>query len=275
MKIPSLIAALILCAPLAAAAQAPASKPALPTGHPPVGAGPQASEKPSPWSALAEYTLTVTAPRKGETGTWTFHTYADAADVLIDVDTPGAKGRTQGTLLLVSGSAIATKGLALEKGFELDPLDVAVVNLKILTRLLDVAVPGGPAALEGKRPVKARGESTPIMAATPSASAKFAAPWSLAGTVERVDATRIAFRLEIEVPKGDKAGERERWIFSGKAGGSARDRALDETMSLAGWTAYRIGPPKEAKQSHTTLRFAANKLPGPIATVKDLRAAVQ
>ena len=37
-------------------------------------------------------------------------------------------------------SALATRGFTPEPGFELDPLDVAVLNLKILTRLLDLGM---------------------------------------------------------------------------------------------------------------------------------------
>ena len=47
----------------------------------------------------------------------------------------------------------------------------------------------------------------------------------------------------------------------------------DEGMGLAGWTAYAIGPGKSAKTGHASLRFQAAKLPGPFATVKELRAA--
>lgn len=247
----------------------------MPSNHPPIGAGQGAKAPASPWSEMAEYTLRVKVPPKGDTGTWKIQSYADPGDVLIEMDTPGAKGRTKGSLMLVSGNAIAARGFALEPGFELDPLDVAVVNLKVLTRLLDTAVPGGPATLKGKQAVKAREEKMPLVVTTPSANAKFNAPWSLTGSVERLDAGSIAFQLEVEVPKADKPAERERWTFSGKAGGSAKGRVLEDSMALAGWTAYRIGPAKGAKQSHTSLQFAATKLAGPYATLKDLRAALQ
>ena len=44
-------------------------------------------------------------------------------------------------------------------------------------------------------------------------------------------------------------------------------------MSLAGWTAYSIGPGASGKTGHASLRFRATKLPGTFATLKDLRAA--
>jgi len=200
---------------------------------------------------------------------------ADPADVVVDLDTPAAKGRTKGNLMLVGGQAIATKGFTPEKGYEVDPLDVAVLNLKVLTRLLDAAAPGGPASVKGKVAVNAGDEKTPIYVSTPTANATFRAPWKLKGTVERVDAGTIAFRLEIDVAAGDKPGERVKWSYSGQAGGDPRGRVLEGATSLAGWTVYSIGPPKSDKpQSHTTLRFAATPLPGPFATLKDLRAAL-
>jgi hypothetical protein len=275
MRPHTLFAAVLLCLPVALLAQAPApAKPAMPTNHPPIG-GPQAKEAPSPWSELADYTITVKVPPKGDTGTWKFRTFEDPADVVLDFDTPATKGRTKGTIMLVGGEAIATRGFTPEAGYEMDPLDAAVVNLKILTRLLDAAVPAGPSALKGKQAVNVREEKAPIFASTPTANAQFKAPWSLKGTIERVDATTISYQLELDVPDADKKAERVRWTFSGTAGGTPKGRVLDNATSLAGWTAYRLGPPKNAKQGHTALKFGATKLPGTVATVKDLRASLK
>lgn len=275
MKTRLLLASLLLATPLATLGQAPAAaKPAMPPNHPPIGGSPHAKEAPSPWAVLADYSLTVKVPPKGDTGTWRVRTFEDPADVVVDLDTPGPKGRTKGTIMLVGGQAIATRGYVPEKGYEVDALDAAIVNLKVATRLLDAAVPGGPAAVKDKQAVSARDDRTPIVASTPSANAQFNAPWSLQGTVERTAAGAIAFRLELDTP-GAKPGERSRWVFSGTASGSAKGRALDAAMSLSGWTAYTLGPPKGAKPSHATLRFGATPLPGPFATLKDLRAALK
>jgi hypothetical protein len=274
MKTSLLAAALLLGLCLDAAAQTPSpAKPAMPTNHPPIGAGAQAKEAASPWADFAEYALTVKVPPKGEAGTWKIRAFADPSDVLVELDTPAAKGRNRGSLLLLGGQHLAVKGLALEPGFELDPLDAAIVSLKTLTRLLDRAVPGGPAALKGKQPVNVREDRTPIEVATPTASSRFAAPWSLKGTVARVDAGTVSFELEIEAPSGEKGETRARWKYSGTASGSARGRNLEDGMSLAGWTAYSIGPGTSGKSGHASLRFRATKLPGPFATLKDLRAA--
>jgi hypothetical protein len=277
MKTSLLAAALLLGLCLDAAAQTPSpampAMPAMPTNHPPIGAGAQAKEAVSPWADFAEYVLTVKVPPKGEAGTWKIRAFADPSDVLVELDTPAAKGRNRGSLLLLGGQHLAVKGLALEPGFELDPLDAAIVSLKTLTRLLDRAVPGGPAALKGKQPVNVREDRTPIEVATPTASSRFAAPWSLKGTVARVDAGTVSFELEIEAPSGEKGETRARWKYAGTASGSARGRNLEDGMSLAGWTAYSIGPGTSGKSGHASLRFRATKLPGPFATLKDLRAA--
>ncbi|HMN88157.1 MAG TPA: hypothetical protein PKA74_19550, partial [Bauldia sp.] len=89
---------------------------------------------------------------------------------------------------------------------ELDPLDAAIVSLKVLTRLLDAAVPGGPAALKGKQAVSVSEGKVPLEVSTPTASSRFNAPWTLKGTVERLDAGKVSFALEIEAPYGEKAG---------------------------------------------------------------------
>jgi hypothetical protein len=271
MRAPPFVAATLACLPLLAAAQSPApASPAMPSNHPPVGGAPKAA--PSPWSDFADYTFSVKVP-KGETGTWKFRTFANPGDVILEFDTPVAKGRTKGTIILVDGRGIAVKGFTPEPGFEADPLDVAVLQLKLLTQLLDAALPGGPASLKGSRAVSARDDKATLVASTPTANAGFTAPWSLKGKVERADAASVSFQLEVEAPGGTKPGEKGRWSFSGKASGSQKGRAMDDSTSLAGWTAYAFGPQQAAKaQSHTTLRFRATKLAGPFATVKDLRA---
>jgi hypothetical protein len=273
MKILASLAAGLLCLPLAVSSQPPApSKPAMPSGHPPIG-GTSARAAPSPWSEFADYTLTVKVPPKGETGTWKYRTFASPADMVVEIDAPGAKGRSKGSIMLVGGQGIAVKGLALEPGFEVDPLDVAIVNLKVLTRLLDAALPAGPAALKGKQVVDRREDSAPIEAFTPSSTARFAAPWSLKGSLERVDANTVSFRFELEAPGGEKPGERSRWTFAGTASGAQKGRVMEDATNLAGWTAYTLAPPKSDKsKAHTALRFGATRLAGPHATLKDLRA---
>jgi hypothetical protein len=274
MRTTLLAATLLLALCLDAAAQSPSpAKPAMPTNHPPIGAGAQAKEPASPWADFAEYALTVKVPPKGEAGMWKIRAFADPSDVLVELDTPAAKGRNRGSILLVGGQHLAVKGLALEAGFELDPLDAAIVSLKLLTRLLDAAVPGGPASLKGRQSVTARDDKAPIVASTPTASSRLSSPWSLKGTVARVDANTVSYELEVEAPFGEKGETRARWSFSGTAAGSAGKRSLDDGMSLAGWTAYSIGPGTSGKSGHASLRFRATKLPGPFATLKDLRAA--
>lgn len=273
MRAPFLLAVSLLLLPPAALAQ-PGAKPAMPAGHPPIGGA--AAAPPSPWSAFADYALTVKVPPRGEAGTWTFRTYADPADVMVEMDTPGPKGRTRGSLLLVGGQAIATKGFAPEPGYEVDPLDAAIVNLKLLVRLLDAAAPGGPASLTGKLAVDAREAKSAIVVSTPTANARLGAPWALTGTLERTGAGAIRFALAVETP-GEKPKEKARWSFSGTASGASRDRVLDPATRLAGWTLYALGPVKTTKpaSSHTALRFGATKLSGPFATLEDLRAALK
>jgi hypothetical protein len=173
----------------------------------------------------------------------------------------------------VSGQGIATKGFTPEAGYEVDPLDAAILNLKVLTQLLDAAAPKGPVEVKGKATVSVKEGKTPIVASTPTANASFRAPWSLRGTLERKDGGAFAFQLELEVPNAEKPAERLKWIFSGEASGAVKDRILDDGMSLAGWTAYNLAP-KESKSTHSLLRFGTTKLDGPFATLKDLRVAL-
>jgi hypothetical protein len=270
---------LLLALPLLAAAQpVPPAPPGTPNPHasgmpttPPAAASPHGKDAPSPWAGLADYTITVTVPPKGASGTWKFRTFADPADVVVELDTPAPGGRTRGTMVMVGGQAIAVKGFTPEKGFEIDPLDGALVNFKMLVQLLDAAMPGGPAEVKGRKSVKAGEGKASLVASTPTANARFNAPWTVKGTLERIDAKSLAFRLEVEAPLGDKPGERGRWTYTGRASGTATDRKLEDEMGLAGFAAYSLAP-QGAKHTHTTLKFGVTKLEAPFATVRDLRA---
>ena len=263
MKILSALSAFLL---------APALALAMPPKSPDPAQGNPHATPPSPWADLAEYSISLKVPPKGETGNWRIRTFDDPADVSIELDTPAAKGRTKGTLLLVGGQAIAFRGFAPEAGFEIDPLDAAIVNLKLVTNLLTRAEPAGPDAVKAVTAVKLRDDKQPIVAYTRSLNMQFNAPWSVTGQVKRVDASTVSYDLTIEAP-GAKAGERLKWQLKGTAGGASRAKALDDAMSLSGWTAYRLAPPS-SKTGHTTLSFGTQKLPGPFATMKDLRSAL-
>ncbi|MBK7661654.1 MAG: hypothetical protein IPJ28_22145 [Betaproteobacteria bacterium] len=263
MKILSALPALLL---------APALVLAMPPAAPDPAKGNPHATPPSPWADLAEYAISLKVPPKGATGQWKIRTFDDPSDVSIELDTPAAKGRTQGTLLLVGGQAIAFKGFAPEAGFEIDPLDTAIVNLKLVTNLLTRIAPEGPDAVKAVTPVKLGDGKQALVAYTRSINMQFNAPWSVTGQVKRVDAKTVGYDLTIEAP-GAKAGERLKWQLKGTAGGATRGKSLDDAMSLAGWSAYRLAPPS-SKTGHTTLSFGTQKLAGPYATMKDLRAAL-
>jgi hypothetical protein len=263
MKIHSALPAFLL---------APALALALPPAAPDPAKGNPHATPPSPWTDLAEYEISLKVPPKGETGNWKIRTFDDPSDVAIELDTPAAKGRTKGTLLLVGGQAIAYRGFTPEAGFEIDPLDTAIVNLKLVTNLLTRIAPEGPVAVKAVTPVKFGDARQALVAFTRSLNMQFNAPWSVTGQVKRVDATSIAYDLTIEAP-GAKAGERLKWQLKGKAGGASRGKALEDAMPLTGFAVHRLAPP-QSKAGHTTLSFGTQKLPGPFATMKDLRSAL-
>lgn len=267
MKTTRLLIAAALAAPALALAQAPAKAPPLPANAP---ASNPHSAPASPWGKVPEIVLTLKVPPKGDTGTWRIRTFDDPADIQVELDTPAAKGRTKGTLLLVAGAGIAVKGFVPEKGFEIDPLDGAVVHLRLLTKILTDALPNGPEGVTGTQAVTLKEDKRPLVVFTPSLNLKFEPPWAVTGQVTRKDAQTLAYDLSLETP-GPKAGERVKFGLSGTLGGKPRERWLADGMSLAGYTAYKLGA-GEQKGKHATLSFGAAKLPGPFATVKDLRA---
>jgi hypothetical protein len=263
MKILSALPALLLPPALVLAMPPKAPDPAQGNPH---------ATPASPWTDLAEYEISLKVPPKGETGNWKIRTFDDPSDVAIELDTPAANGRTRGTLLLVGGQAIAYRGFTPEAGFEIDPLDTAIVNLKLVTNLLTRIAPEGPDAVKAVTPVKIGDVKQALVAYTRSLNLTFSAPWTVTGQLKRVDPKSIAYDLTIEAP-GAKAGERLKWQLKGTAGGASRGKSLEDAMPLTGWTVHRLAPPA-SKTGHTTLTFGTQKLPGPFATMKDLRSTL-
>ncbi len=88
-----------------------------------------------------------------------------------------------------------TKNVPLEKGYEIDPLDGAVLNLKLVLEFLRAAAPGGPTAVQGKTTVNIKEEIRSIAVNTASASGGLEAPRTLHAMIEPTTAGHWSFDL--------------------------------------------------------------------------------
>ena len=136
----------------------------------------------SPWYAANLVKMTVSQPNATDITRFTL-TFPDPLNLVIDLDNV-FQGKTQkGTIKLVEGRAMLTRGLSLKKGYEIDALDGPILTYQILVSLLSQAIPDGPDKLAGNKSINIKEKKKGIRIATMSASGYFSPPWALTGSV--------------------------------------------------------------------------------------------
>lgn len=257
---PMTLAALLLALPLAASADC--------------GKDPECDD-PSAWARFTTIDLTVSSPDFPEVFRWNGRFDHEVLDIAIDVDAPKVKPPQKGTVALVGGRIMLTRGIAMESGSEIDALDAPVLNMKLAMILLGRVFPEGPSGISGQRRID-RTDKVGIKYATPSASGYIPAPWRLKGKVAKLAGERVAYDLALTFP-ADQPGRKRKTVtmkMNGEFGMLGRPVFLD-TDSLEGWTTYGLGPRQMKQGSSTIVDYGAAPDTGsPYRTVGDIRAFV-
>lgn len=210
--------------------------------------------------------------RSADFASWEF-TFAGDNDVLITTETHQGKEQTRGTILLVSGQAMLTKGLSLERGYEIDALDTPVLMYQLVVSLLSQAAPEGPEKLEASRKVHLAEPKRGIQIATQSASGRFPPPWTLSGSINKAGPRSFDYSLVFTYP-ADDSGKKTTIALSGVWKKDPTPPALQDGMSIEGWSLHTIGP-FSLKQEHSTiLDYGAQKRPLEVRTLGELRRAL-
>jgi hypothetical protein len=171
-------------------------------------------------------------------------------DMKITIDTT-EKGRQQSEIMLVSGQCqwMLTKGMPLEKGYEIDALDVPVLNFKLALELLRAAAPGGPREIKKKTTFNVQEDRRSIAVNTASASGGLEAPWTLQATIEPTTADQWSFELSVK--------HKETIHFSGTWQKEATPPTFGDDLPLDGWQVLSIGPIKTTDENGTILDYGA------------------
>jgi hypothetical protein len=245
--------------------------------HAGCGEGPECDQV-TGWARFTSITLELSEAGKPAFAKWRGRFDHTSNDIAIDVDTQMENGPAmQGTIAMVGGRVMLTKGLKLEPGYEIDALDGPILNMSLVTRLLGREFPRGPAAISKTNKID-RTDKVAIKYATPSAQGYIPAPWHLAGTVSRRDDGSVAYDLTLsfnpqgQPRSGNEATERMRMVGELSV---LKEPVLPATMSLAEWTTYGVGPQKAQQGSSTVLDYGAKIQTGArFSTVADIRAYI-
>ena len=187
-------------------------------------------------------------------------------DLSLDIEAGSPKKRP-GRIIVIDGRALLMRDVPSEAGFEIDALDGPVLMTRLVVTLLDQAFPAGPDAVPARHAVRVLEKTRAIQVATASAEARFEAPWTLTGTLERRDG-RIEYDLRFSARSEDgrfSLAARGFWAKESTA------TPLDESMPLDGWTVHWLGPMTTIAPTGTTTDYAAQPAVGPWKDVGALR----
>ena len=224
----------------------------------------------SPWYSANFIQLAVGQPNVADRTSFSL-TVPDPLNLVIDLDNVFQGKPQRGTIKLVEGRAMLTRGLSLEKGYEIDALDGPILTYQILVSLLSQAVPAGPSKFAGTKAINLKEKKRGIRIATMSASGYFGAPWTLTGTASRKDTETVTFSLNFTYTQDKTPSVLS---FDGSWKKLQQAPQIDSAMSLQGWQLHLLGPVEIKQEGSTIFDYTAQSRPTPVGTLGELRKSI-
>lgn len=190
-------------------------------------------------------------------------------DVRITIDLRDGKSRTKGTILLISGRWMMTRGLKFYPGMEIDLLDQAALNSQLVVSLLRAALPNGPPGAGEPKTVSFTEVNKPISVSTTSASGEYGAPWSVNGTIG-VPAAGALAKYSLKFTYSGETGK-VTMLITGEVGSPKLPLTIPDSMSLVGWKIHKLGPTQAQGPNSAQLDYGAQPSTQNDATVGSLR----
>lgn len=225
----------------------------------------------SPWYQASESKIRVSSGGSSDFAQWKF-LFPEADSVSIDFDTRAQGIAQTGKILLVGGRVMLTKGFSPGKGYEIDALDLPILNYQLVVTLLSQAFPPGPDKFEGKQTVSVSEQKRGIKIATTSASGRYPSPWTLKGEMQRRDVETIDFSFTFSCAEN---GAQQAFLISGEWKKAAKPSPLDPSMSLEGWSLYALGGTSIKQQGATILDYAAKPQGTSLRTLGELQESIR
>ncbi len=229
----------------------------------------------SAWAVFTRVALRQSASGSNEAIEWMGSFDHKTLDASIDIAMRGSKDPMTGTVALVGGQIMLTKGLKLKPGYEIDALDGPVLSMRLVMIVLKRVFPKGPSEIVGTTAID-RTDRVGIKYATPSASGYIPAPWHVKGKVSKLADGRVPFDIALTFPLQRQDKQRSSITITMKGELAVLGRPVfRDTDSLDGWTTYGLGPQQTKQGSNTILDYGAK--PQEVTryrTIGDVRAFI-
>ncbi len=196
----------------------------------------------SPWY-LANRLAVHFASTDGEAD-WLFE-MASGSEYRITLDEKLGEEPVAGVILVLDGKVMISKGLELILGSETDSLDTPALVQQLTLKLLQHAFPLGRDQVQGVENFRVRREHLYLTAATSRASAEFAPPWTVTGTIDNGNYDWVDFQLDFEAP--DVAYRAQ---FSGRWEKLGDPVAFPDSMIIEDWQVWPLVPQSDPPPLH-------------------------
>jgi hypothetical protein len=206
---------------------------------------------------------------------WRVEASRTTSDLQISLDQKESDNSVRGQLVMIGGRILATKGLTLDEGYEIDAVDGPLLYVQLLIRLLGRAFPEGPDSLHGVQPIKLTEPREDLQIATPSASGDFPAPWSVEGTASKDKRGAVHFDLRFvsTAPSDGKPSELTVRL-KGYLERARSDLLIRDEMRLDGWKVYGVGPQVKRQDGGTIYDYGTARQDKRYTTVAEVRKAI-
>lgn len=188
----------------------------------------------SPWYDANR--LTVHFESADGTADWLFE-LASGSEFRITLDEKLGDEPVSGSIMVLGGEVMISKGLELELGSEADSLDTPSLVQRLTLKLLQHVFPQGREQVLGVVDFRVLREHLYLTAATSRASAEFAPPWSVTGVVNNGNFDWVDFELDFEAPYVDYRAK-----FSGRWEELPNPIAFPDTMIIEDWQVWPLAP---------------------------------
>jgi len=194
---------------------------------------------------------------------------APNGDARIAVELRDEGTHTTGTILLIAGRWMLTRGFAAKAGKDIEALDVAALNSQMVIVLLTAVLPAGRPAPGPPQHVRFAEKVKPIRIATASTSAEYRAPWTVTGSVTVPEADAPAsYQLSFTY---SEAGVARTLDFAGSVADAKPPVDLPDSMKVAGWKIRRLNTAPQSAPTDTPTGDGAQRALPKVATLGDLR----
>lgn len=203
---------------------------------------------------------------------WVLSMDKERNDMIIQKDEHYDGKDHKGTLIIVSGRMMLTKGLDLKEGYEIDAADGPGLMMQLLLNMLGHIAPDGPESIKGRYIVDHTEKEKPIRVSTASASGVFGVPWAAKGMLETKHKNIVDYEIAFESMLDENNKYAMEMSGTWK---SIKPEPLKDSMSLEGWTVYTIGPYTKKYESGTIFDYGAQKSKSGASTIGALRKEIE